>query len=105
MPVFPCLTLVLLLGLLAGPTFAADPPHEACLSKAEQRAAFASHRTISLAEAISSARKHDRHGEVIRARLCRRGKGLVYELTLLARNGKVRRVTVDAENGELIKGR
>jgi uncharacterized membrane protein YkoI len=102
MPVFPRLTLVLLIGLLAGPTFAADPPH--CLSKAEQRAAFASHRTISLAEAISSARKHGRHGEVIRARLCRSGKGLVYELTLLARNGKVRRVTVDAENGELIKG-
>jgi uncharacterized membrane protein YkoI len=105
MPVFPRLTLVLLFGLLAGPAFAADPPELGCLSKAEQRAALASHRAISLAKAIKAAGKHGRRGEVLRARLCHRGEGLIYELTLLARNGKVTRVTVDAVNGELIKGR
>jgi hypothetical protein len=41
---------------------------------------------------------------VVRARLCRRGTGLVYVLTLLAPSGKVTRATVDAANGELIKG-
>ena len=33
-----------------------------------------------------------------------RGDGLVYVLTLLARNGKVTRATVDAASGELING-
>jgi uncharacterized membrane protein YkoI len=105
MPVFPRLALFFLIGLLAGPAFAADLPEYGCLSKAEQRAALASHQAISLAKASKAARKHGRHSEVLRARLCRRGEDLVYELTLLARNGKVRRVTVDAGNGELIKGR
>jgi uncharacterized membrane protein YkoI len=109
MPAYPRLTLILLVGLmvdiLAGAAQAADPPRDACLSKAEQRAALASHQAISLAKAISSAHKHGRHGEVLRARLCHHGDGLAYSLTLLARNGKVTRVTVDAANGELIKGR
>jgi uncharacterized membrane protein YkoI len=77
----------------------------ACLTKAEQRAAVASHRAVSLAKAIRSARKHHRKKpEVVRARLCRRSGRLVYLLTLLAPNGKVTRVTVDATNGKLIKG-
>jgi uncharacterized membrane protein YkoI len=105
MPVPPRLTLFFLIGLLAGPAFAADLPEHGCLTKAEQRAALASHRAISLAKAIKAARKHGRRGEVLRARLCHRGEDLVYELTLLARNGKVTRATVDAVNGELIKGR
>ncbi len=83
---------------------AADSPHRACLSKAEQRAAVASHRAIPLAQAIKSARRHGRRSEVLRARLCHRGSRLVYVLTLLARNGKVTRASVDAANGELITG-
>jgi uncharacterized membrane protein YkoI len=105
MPVSPRLTFVLLSGLLAAPAFAADPPHEACLSKAEQRIALSSHRAISLAKAVKAARKHGRHGELLRARLCHRDERLVYELTMLAHNGKVKRMAVDAKNGELIKGR
>jgi uncharacterized membrane protein YkoI len=105
MPAFSRLTLCLLIGLAAGAAQAADPPRHACLSKAEQRAAVASHRAISLARAIKAAAKHVHHGEVLRARLCHDGERLVYELTLLARNGKVKRADVDAENGMLIKGR
>jgi len=115
MPVLPRLPVILLiglsLGLLAGAGRAAELPHLAqlarhvCLSKAEQRAAVASHRAISLAQAIRSVRKHRRKKpEVVRARLCRRPTRLVYVLTLLAPNGKVTRATVDATNGELIKG-
>jgi uncharacterized membrane protein YkoI len=104
MPVFRPLPTVILLGLLATgvPAGAADMPHRDCLSKAEQRAAVASRRAIPLGRAVTSARKHGRRGELLRARLCRRDEGLVYVLTLLLRNGKVIRESVDAANGELI---
>jgi uncharacterized membrane protein YkoI len=104
MPVSRLLLATLLLGLLAGPALAADPPHHACLNKVELRAALASHRAIPLAQAIKSVREHGRRAELVRARLCRRGEGLVYVLTLLARSGKVTSATVDAANGELING-
>jgi uncharacterized membrane protein YkoI len=104
MPVTPRLILPVLIGLIAGSAQAAESAHHACLNKVEQRAAVASHRAISLGKAINSVRKHGRRVEVLRARLCHRGEGLVYELTLLAHNGQVTRTTVDAANGELIKG-
>jgi uncharacterized membrane protein YkoI len=102
MPVLSRLTIFLLLGLAAGSAQAADPPHHACLSKAEQRAAVASHRAVSLAQAVKAAKGHHRRSELLRARLCRHGEGLAYELTLLGHNGKVKRVAVDAENGRLM---
>ena len=110
MPVFPRLAILLLIGLAAGAATAAELPHRApsahhvCLSKAEQRAAVTSHQAISLAEAIKTVRKHRRTPEIVRARLCHHGDGRAYVLTLLAPNGKVTRVAVDAANGELIKG-
>jgi hypothetical protein len=104
MPVSRRLPTVFLLGLMAAtvPAAAADVPRHTCLSKAEQRAAVASHRAIPLAEAIRSLRKRGHRGELIGARLCRRGEGLAYVLTLLPRNGKVTRESIDAANGELI---
>jgi uncharacterized membrane protein YkoI len=92
----------LLLGLLAMPTFAADVPAHGCLNKSEQRAALATHRAIPLAQAIKSTREHGRPAEVVRARLCHQGDGLVYVLTLLARSGKVTLATVDAATGNVI---
>jgi uncharacterized membrane protein YkoI len=41
---------------------------------------------------------------VVRARLCEGGKGLVYMLTVLSRDGKVARVTVDATSGSVLTG-
>jgi len=108
MPVIRRLFALLLLGLLVmtvRPAAAADHSRRSCLTKAEQRAAVASRRAISLGRAIGSAHRHGRHGEALRARLCRHGDRLVYVLTLLARNGKVVRVTVDAANGGVISGR
>jgi len=108
MPVSRLLPVVIALGVLAAATGsapAANPPHRACLTKAEQRAAVASHKAIPLAAAVKSARRHGRRGELLRARLCRRGERLVYLLTLLARNGKVTRVGIDAGNGELMNAR
>jgi uncharacterized membrane protein YkoI len=109
MPVPPRHILPVLIGLLAvfpaASTQAAEAAHYTCFNKAEQRAAVAGHRAVSLGRAIASARRHRKKVEVLRARLCRRGDGLVYVLTLLAHNGKVTRVTVDAASGELIKDR
>jgi hypothetical protein len=105
MPVSRPLFIALLTGLLAAPALAADPPQKACLSKAEQRAAVAEHRAIPLAQAVKSLHAHGRRAELVRARLCRHGGGLVYVLTLLARSGKVTSATVDAANGEFINGR
>jgi uncharacterized membrane protein YkoI len=103
MPV-PRLTLTLLVGLLAASAQAADAPLHACLSKAEQRAAVASHKAIPLAQALK-ARTRVRHGEVVRARLCWDGERLVYVLTLLGRSGKVVTATVDAATGEPVSVR
>jgi uncharacterized membrane protein YkoI len=44
-------------------------------------------------------------GEVVRARLCRRDRGLVYVLTVLARDGKVSHAVVDAANGKVVDAR
>jgi uncharacterized membrane protein YkoI len=41
---------------------------------------------------------------VVRARLCESQNGLVYMLTVLARDGKVTRVTVDATSGSVLTG-
>ncbi len=107
MPVSRLLTAIPLIGLLAVSAFAADTPahRAACLNKAEQRAAVASHRAVSLGHAIKALHSHRHRVDVVRARLCRHGEGLVYVLTLLSRSGKVTRATVDAANGELINGR
>jgi uncharacterized membrane protein YkoI len=103
MPVFPRL-IVLLIGLVAGSAYAAEPPH-LCLTEAEQRAAVASHRALPLAVVIKSVNRHHIKRDVVRVRLCRRGEHLVYVLTLLTPNGKVIRRTVDAANGKRIKSR
>lgn len=70
-----------------------------CLSRAERRAVLSSGKAISLAQAIRAIKPP--RGEVVDARLCKRGTGHVYLLTLLARDGKVTQVTVDAVSGRL----
>jgi uncharacterized membrane protein YkoI len=108
MPVSRLILVSALLAALGRPGGAAEAPlhqaahHGSCLSKAEQRAAVGEHRAIPLAEAIKIVRGQGKHGEVVRARLCRRDEKLVYVLTLLAHNGKVFRTSVDAANGTLL---
>jgi uncharacterized membrane protein YkoI len=41
-------------------------------------------------------------GTVVRARLCHGPAGLVYVLTVLAHDGKVARMTVDATSGTVV---
>ena len=93
---------------LVGPALAAADDRRACLNKVEQRAAISHGQAVTLATAIRSARGSvlgRGAREVVRARLCREDKGLVYLLTLLSRDGKVTHATVDATSGKVVEAR
>src|SRR5262249_39736630 len=91
------------LTALLTPVAAAAAERPRCLSRAEQRAAIAVGEAIPLAVARRTLRQRA-GGELVRARLCHDASRLIYLLTVLARDGKVRRVTVDATNGTVISG-
>jgi uncharacterized membrane protein YkoI len=99
MGVLGLLAMAAMVAGLQAPASAATRLH--CLSRNEQRAAIAAQHAIPLAAARRSLR-HRAKGELVRARLCRDGSHLVYLLTLLPRDGKVRRVTINAENGKVM---
>jgi uncharacterized membrane protein YkoI len=86
-----------LVAMLTSSAAAQERP--SCLTSAEQRAAIAAHEAIPLATVRQRV-----SGELLRARLCRDSRRLIYLLTVLARDGKVRQVTVDATNGTVISG-
>ena len=77
------------------------PAGHACLDQKERRAETASGAVVRLAAAIHAA-KSRMAGTVVQARLCHGQDGLVYVLTVLARDGKVARIVVDAVKGTLI---
>ncbi len=77
------------------------PPTHVCLDQKERRTETASGGVVRLAAAIHAA-KSRMPGNVIQARLCRGQDGLVYVLTVLARDGKVARIVVDAVKGTLV---
>jgi len=95
----PSLASALIVTMLAAEPAQAQGTH--CLTKEQQRAAIASGKAVALGQALKAVK---RRGEVVRARLCEGGKGLVYMLTVLARDGKVTRVTVDATSGSVLTG-
>ena len=74
-----------------------------CLDQKERRAEEETGHLVHLGAAIRVARSR-MPGTVVRARLCRNGDSLVYVLTVLARDGKVARLTVDAVKGTLVGG-
>jgi uncharacterized membrane protein YkoI len=93
------------IAVLAVALAAADPAGAAerrCLSKEQARAAVASGKAVRVGVALKAVRR--RGSEVVRIHLCEGGKGLVYRLTVLARDGKVTRVTVDATSGSVLGG-
>jgi hypothetical protein len=78
-------------------------PARACLNQKERRAETETGKLVQLETAIHTA--HTRMaGTVVRARLCHGAEGLVYVLTVLAHDGKVARIEVDAVKGTLIGG-
>jgi uncharacterized membrane protein YkoI len=72
----------------------------ACLNQKERRALVESGSVIRLAAAMRAAR-NIAPGTLVRARLCRSPGGLAYMLTVLAHDGKVTQVAVDAVKGTL----
>jgi uncharacterized membrane protein YkoI len=100
---------VLTLSLAAHGDEAARPAPEgaeaahACLDQKERRAEYDTGKVVRLGAAIRAARSR-MAGTVVQARLCRGKDGLVYVLTVLARDGKVARLTVDAVKGSLVGG-
>jgi uncharacterized membrane protein YkoI len=98
--------------LAVAPLRAEEPPHvgharvelaHACLDQKERRTENEAAHIVHLGAAMRVARTR-MPGTVVRARLCRGKDGLVYVLTVLARDGKVGRLTVDAVKGTLIGG-
>jgi uncharacterized membrane protein YkoI len=74
-----------------------------CLDQKERRAESENGHLVRLDAAMRVARNR-MPGTVVRARLCRSGDDWVYVLTVLAHDGKVARLTVDAVKGTLVGG-
>lgn len=99
--------LVALVLLLLGPLSAVSAdaePRLRCLSRDQQRSAIAERRAVPLATVRRSVRARV-PGELVRAQLCQEPQRLIYLLTVLPRDGKVRRVIVDAKNGAVVSVR
>jgi uncharacterized membrane protein YkoI len=93
-------TILIAVSVLAvSVTGAAADDH--CLTRAEQHIKISEHKLVRLSKAIREV-KGRIGGDVVGARLCEQSGALVYVLTVLARDGKVARETVDAVNGALV---
>jgi hypothetical protein len=83
---------------VSGEGRAAEPRH--CLTGDEQRAAIAGGKTVPLATVIHTL--HRAPKDVIKAQLCQEPDRLLYLLTVLGRDGKVKRTIVDAISGAVV---
>jgi uncharacterized membrane protein YkoI len=88
--------------LSLAPAGAAELAH-VCLDQKERRAEVESGHVVRLDTALRAVGSK-MAGTLVRARLCHGNDGLVYVLTVLARDGKVARLTVDAVKGSLVGG-
>jgi uncharacterized membrane protein YkoI len=78
-----------------------DVAARTCLNQKERRALVENGTVLHLAAAMYAVRSHV-PGTLVSARLCRRGDGFAYVLTVLGHDGKVTRVAVDAVKGTLV---
>jgi hypothetical protein len=83
------------------PPHAADPAARGCLNPKERRALIEKGAVLHLAAALRAVRARV-PGTLVRARLCHRGEGFAYVLTVLGHDGKVTRVIVDAVKGTVV---
>lgn len=99
---------LLALAIALAPVRAQEAPHpthaeapRVCLNQKERRTLVENGSVMQLAAAMHAVRSHI-PGSLVRARLCRRGEDFAYVLTVLAHDGKVTRVVVDAVKGTLV---
>jgi hypothetical protein len=95
------LPIVVPISVVPSNGLAAESLH--CLTGDEQRAAIANGKTVPLAAAIHTL--HRAPKDVIKAQLCQEADRLIYKLTLLGRDGKVKQAIVDATNGAVVGDR
>lgn len=77
-------------------------PKRACLSQSETREIVAARKLSPPFSALRTAAAHGR-GETIGVRLCRFNEELMYEVTVLRRDGRVVKVVVDAVSGKVAR--
>lgn len=97
------LALIVLAASFALPAPAIAQDATACLGKDQRRDMIATGKVVPLSvarRAVPAGR-----GELVRVSLCQGQSGYVYLLTLVARDGKVTRATVDAGSGKLAEVR
>jgi uncharacterized membrane protein YkoI len=92
---------VLLLGASGRQASAAE---HRCLNPEQRRAAISGHQAVPLTKAIHLVKSRLK-GDIVNARLCEHGKELVYVLTVLARDGKVTRASIDGASGSFLHER
>jgi uncharacterized membrane protein YkoI len=97
---FPAALVLLALGPWSSDPAGAERRLQ-CLTAEQQRAAISERRALPLATIRRTVRARV-PGELVRARLCQDTDRLIYLLTVLPRDGKVRRVTIDARNGAVV---
>jgi uncharacterized membrane protein YkoI len=100
---FACRFAVAALTILSLAPAGAAELAQVCLDQKERRAEVESGHVVRLDTALRAVRSK-MAGTLVRARLCHGNDGLVYVLTVLARDGKVARLTVDAVRGSLVGG-
>ena len=83
------------------PAHGADPAARVCLNQKERRTLIEKGTVLHLAAALRAVRTRV-PGTLVRARLCHRGEGFAYVLTVLGHDGKVTRVIVDAVKGTVV---
>jgi uncharacterized membrane protein YkoI len=103
MAVLRIVTVLALAGCAAWSHPATADEHR-CLDPEQRRAAIAGRQAVPLTKAVHAARAHV-NGDVVNARLCEQGKALVYVLTVLGRDGKVSRASIDGASGAFLRAR
>lgn len=84
----------MVLAVAFAETTASDVASAACLAPNEQRALVRSGEVVRPGRVGRAV-----DGEVLRLRLCEQNGRLVYQVTVLGRNGRVRQRVVDARSG------
>ncbi len=79
-------------------------PATACLTPQEMRETVPNKHLTDASHLIKHV-SGEHHAELVNAKLCRQGELYIYEFTLLPRDGKVVRVSVDAVTGQILSGK